>query len=201
MVNPIFIMIHHSGVSYNANSDQFKASNSYHKSLGFPKSSLGYYVGYNYEIAKNGRVRQSRLPGEVTAACYQEGMNSGKCVHICLDGNFNKDQDGELAEFQVYALRDLIRDLILKHDIKEIYFHRDFANKDCPGNNLDKAWIKKLSKFNPKKKDKNTEIIGLLEKVIKLISEYYLCTTFILVYKASFNWGLYDMLDSIIFMV
>jgi len=143
-MEPKFIMIHHSAVSYQKNSDQFNANNNYHKSLWNFKSSLGYYLGYNYEIAKNGRVRQARADGESTAACYQMNMNDGRCIHICLDGNFDIEKP---QSSQIYALRDLLKKLCKKYLIKkeDIFFHNDFAAKSCPGANLDKIFIQNLS--------------------------------------------------------
>lgn len=160
MKTPSCIMVHHSAVSYEKNADQFDANNRFHESLWSFKSSLGFYLGYNYEIAANGQVRQARRDGEQTAACYQarpralfakfislfrpsETMNSGQCIHICLDGNF--DQEKPRPE-QIYALRDLLRSKCRKYGIPKnrIYFHGQFAAKTCPGKNMDAAWIQNL---------------------------------------------------------
>lgn len=136
-------MIHHSAVSYDQNPDQFEANNNYHKKKWNFKSLLGCYLGYNYEIAKSGLIKQARQDGELTIACYQRGMNSGKCVHICIDGNFNME---EPAPEQIYALRDLLRKLAGKYKIKkeEIVFHNAYAKKTCPGKNLDLGFVRSL---------------------------------------------------------
>ena len=138
-------MIHHSAVSYLRNADQFTANNNYHKAQWNFKSSMGFYLGYNYEISAKGLVRQARQDGEQTAACYQKNMNDGRCVHICLDGNFDIEKP---MPAQIYALRDLVKKLAEKYKITTtgIVFHRDYAIKTCPGNNMDINFVRSLIK-------------------------------------------------------
>lgn len=165
-------MIHHSAVSYDKNPDQFEANNNYHKAQWNFKSSLGFYLGYNYEIAKNGKVRQARADGESTAACYQQDMNDGRCIHICLDGHFDNEKP---QPAQVFALRDLVRDLAKKHNIKNenLVFHRDYAPKSCPGSNMDIVFVRSLIEGQNEAKEgensKKEELIGLLNKVVEII--------------------------------
>ena len=151
MQKPKFIMIHHSAVSYALNADQFKANNNYHKAQWNFKSSMGYYLGYTYEIAKSGFIKQARQEGEQTAACYQENMNNGQCIHICLDGNFDIEKP---APEQVYALRDILKGLVKKHGIKKdnIVFHSAYAQKTCPGKNVDLLFVRSLVSSNVFKK-------------------------------------------------
>lgn len=136
-------MIHHTAVSTHKNTDQFTATNNYHRLKWNVKSSLGYYVGYHYEISGRGEVRQSRKDGETSVACWQKNMNDGRCVHICLDGNFDTDL---LPAAQVYALRDVLNSLVEKYNITKdhIVFHNDFAKKTCPGKNINKSFILSL---------------------------------------------------------
>jgi len=136
-------MLHHTAVSYDKNPDQFAANNRYHENKWHVAGSLGFYLGYNYEIAKNGRVRQARTDGEVTLACSQKRMNDGRCVHICLDGNFDLE---EPAPEQIYALRDLLLDLVRKYKLKaeNIVFHNQYAKKTCPGKNIHLDFIRTL---------------------------------------------------------
>ncbi|MCX6795795.1 MAG: peptidoglycan recognition family protein [Candidatus Falkowbacteria bacterium] len=151
MLKPRFIMIHHSAVSYMANADQFEANNNYHKAQWNFKSSMGFYLGYNYEIAKSGFIKQARQEGEQTAACYQENMNNGQCIHVCLDGNFDIEKP---APEQIYALRDLLRGLVKKYGIKKdnIVFHSAYAQKSCPGKNVDLLFVRSLVSSNVFKK-------------------------------------------------
>jgi len=140
-------MIHHSAVSYTKNADQFVANNSYHKEQWNLKSTLGYYLGYNYEIAKSGLKKQARQDGEQTVACYQNNMNSGQCIHICLDGNFDVEKP---APPQIFALRDLLKILVKKYGINKnnIVFHSQFAPKSCPGKNMDINFVRSLVIMN-----------------------------------------------------
>lgn len=151
---PTFLCLHHTGLSHSKNPNQFYSNNNYHKALWQFKSSLGYYLGYNYEISKLGTVMQAREDGERTAACPQQQMNDGRCIHIVLDGNFNIEKP---YPAQIYALRDLLRRLTKKHGINKdkIVFHNQFAQTSCPGTNLDLNFIKSLVSPN---------VIPVLEK-------------------------------------
>ena len=122
---PSNIIIHHSGVSWQKNSDQFFANNNYHRKKWNFKSSLGFYLGYNYEINKLGFVRQARACGEATAACYQKNMNDGRAIHICLDGNFEIERP---FPNEIYALRDLLKLLRGRYAIpkENIFFHKQY---------------------------------------------------------------------------
>jgi len=140
------LMIHHSGISYDKNPNQFEANNRYHKKWNF-KSSLGFYLGYNYEISKDGITRQARRDGERTAACYQQGMNNGKAIHICLDGNFSIEYPTREQEI---ALTKLLKELQLKYPEAKIIHHRDIKTTSCPGNLLSKEWHKNLINNNKK---------------------------------------------------
>lgn len=158
-----YIMIHHTAVSYSKNADQFDANNNYHKNLWSFKSSLGFYLGYNYEIAANGRVRQARKDGERTAACYQKDMNDGRAIHIALDGNF--DIENPKPE-QIFALRDLLKKLVSLYKIEKenIVPHKEFAPKSCPGKNIDMDFIKSLA--FPEEKGAQT-----VEKVVEALKD------------------------------
>lgn len=148
-------MVHHSAVSHEKNADQFVANNEYHRAKWHFLSSLGFYLGYNYEIAKSGFIKQARADGEQTAACYQSvayrgvlprwtgNMNDGRCIHICLDGFFDIEKP---APEQIYALRDFLKGKCRQYGISKgnIYFHRNFAVKTCPGNNMDLNWVRNL---------------------------------------------------------
>lgn len=94
-------------------------------------SSLGSYVGYNYEIAANGQIRQARQEGEVTAAVIAFNLNS---VSICLDGNFDVEMP---TQGQCDALARLILQIMARHavQLENIHPHR-FACGNPPGSVL-----------------------------------------------------------------
>lgn len=170
---PTYIMIHHTLVSYKKNDDQFRANNIYHKNKWNFKSSLGYYLGYNYEISAKGKVRQARKDGEKTAAAYQDNMNDGRAIHIALDGNFDIEKP---LPAQIFALRDLLRKLVEKYKIPKsnIVFHRDYAPKTCPGNNMDINFIRSLIKEQniiDTKNEIKQEIFNLLDNLKSLIKK------------------------------
>ena len=137
-------MIHHTAVSYKLNSDQFEANNRYHQQQFNFKSSLGFYLGYHYEINKAGLSRQARADGEAAAACYQQNHNNGETIHIALDGNFDIEKPNPP---QIYSLRDLLKYLAKRYNIKRenILFHRQYAKKSCPGKNMDLNFIRNLA--------------------------------------------------------
>lgn len=172
MSKPTFICIHHTAISYSKNPDQFEANNNYHKAQWHFKSSLGFYLGYNYEIAYSGRVRKARECGERTAACYQSDMNDGRAIHIALDGNFDIEKP---QPAQIFALRDLLKALVKKFDIKQnnIVFHNRYSNKSCPGNNLELGFVKSLVFPKPKKEENNDikKIIDSLQNAINLLKK------------------------------
>lgn len=137
-----YIFIHHTAVSYGVNPDQWNQTNDYHRDeRQFPISSLGFYVGYNYEIAKDGTVRKAREDGEETAAV--KGYNFCS-LSICLDGNF----DIELpTPMQTIALKNLLKDKMAKYSVplSQVLPHRHFASyKSCYGSKLADDWAQKL---------------------------------------------------------
>ena len=130
---PRNIIVHHSLVA--SKGDQLKGINSYHQKQGFPKSSLGYYVGYQYLINSAGVVTQTREDTESGAHCSQKFMNY-RSIGICLEGHFDLE---EPTIEQVKSLRKLIKDLQHRFTIPDghIYPHRHFATyKSCWGSRL-----------------------------------------------------------------
>lgn len=127
MKTPQYIFIHHTAVSYTKNPDQWKATDAYHKGKGWGGG------GYNYEVAANGSIHQFREDGAVTAAQYQDNMNDGRALSICLDGNFDIE---EPTEQQKAAVVKLLKDKMTKYGIpaENVFCHRKVASyKSCPG--------------------------------------------------------------------
>lgn len=142
-MTPKYIVLHHSAVSIKGNNDQFEAINRTHKvRFNFP-SELGLYVGYQYLIRSDGRVKQCRKDTEVGAHC-REGFMNFKSIGICLEGNFDVDKP---EPFQIFALRDLLRKLSKQYGIpkERVMFHRNYATyKSCPGKNVSQNFIRSL---------------------------------------------------------
>lgn len=141
-MTPHYLILHHTDVSHEKNPDQFNATNNYHKAQKFPKSSLGFYCGYHYEIAKNGRVYQARRNDEIGA--HTLGMNEDS-IGIALDMNGDIEDP---SSNQLFALRDLLKKLYkdLKLTPDSLYFHRTYANyKSCPGNRMNLCYIRNLT--------------------------------------------------------
>lgn len=136
-----FIVLHHSLTARDTTT--FEAVNNYHKNLWDFKSELGYYIGYHYFIAGDGRVYQGRADYEMGAHCYQDNKNEDS-VGICLAGNFDHE---EPSAAQLSSLKVLVKDLMAKYDIPSanLKFHRQYATyKSCPGNKIADDFFKKL---------------------------------------------------------
>mgnify|MGYP001573671679 CR=1 FL=1 len=110
--------------------------NEYHKSLNFPRSTLGYYGGYHYLIEKDGSVFQYRQNYEIGAHDKDENVNS---IGICLAGNFNIELPTKAQEI---AIADLIEKIKTRYNIffGRIEPHRWGDSTDCPGRKLDDHW-------------------------------------------------------------
>lgn len=101
------------------------------------KSSLGYWIGYNYLMDAFGNIRQARKDGEETAAVMGYNKNA---LHCCLAGNFDLENP---TVNQRHALRKWIKEKMIEHSIlpENVHGHRwaDSAKaqgKTCPGKNL-----------------------------------------------------------------
>jgi len=155
---PSNIIVHHSLTPSSIPANQSEKSfNQTHKANGYPKSSLGWYIGYQYVIYGSGEKRQYRREDEAGAHTSQQSMNY-KSVGICLAGNF----DTELpTQAQVATLTALIKELSAKYKIKpeNTYPHRKFATyKSCYGSRLADDWARSLLKAESMQlvKDKGT---------------------------------------------
>mgnify|MGYP001559835005 CR=1 FL=1 len=100
-MKPIRIIIHHT--ANETQEPQLKLTDNYHKQEGFPKSSLGYYVGYTYFVERDGTTTQTRIDTEEQAHTKEFNFNS---IGICLAGNFDKEQP---TTTQRHKLRELIK--------------------------------------------------------------------------------------------
>ena len=133
-----WIIIHHSLVSYDKNSDQFDAIARYHKSKGWGS------IGYQYVLSKNGTIKIGRIDNEVGAHCKEKMMNY-RSIGICLSGNFDEEHP---TEEQILQLKNLVARLRKEYNIPEdhVVGHRYFANyKSCPGVLFTDSMIKNIA--------------------------------------------------------
>lgn len=134
-IYPSRIIWHHS--ADNSDAHQFDKINAHHKSQGFPKSQLGYFVGYHYVIEPDGSVRQARKEDEIGAHDAGENPNS---LGICLAGNFSLRYP---SEAQIASAALLVKQIRGRHKIPitRIEPHRWDDQTECPGTLLADNWL------------------------------------------------------------
>lgn len=134
-IKPSRIVWHHSADA--SAGAQLAKIDAYHKTRDFPKSSLGFYVGYHYLIENDGRTIQTRKETELGAHDTGENLNS---IGICLAGNFNLKYP---TEAQAASAALLIKDIRTRHNIPitRIEPHRWDDDTDCPGKLLPDNWL------------------------------------------------------------
>lgn len=130
------VIIHHSADS--TKEPQLEKIDRYHRERAFPKSSLGYWVGYHFLIEKDGRMIQTRRESEIGAHDKDENNDS---LGVCLVGNF----DIELpTDAQIATLGRLLHDLLWRHHLSfwAIEPHRIGDATSCYGSRLDNNWAR-----------------------------------------------------------
>jgi len=140
------IIIHHTAVSRQLNSQQYEAVREYHKKQGWG------YIGYHYFIEPNGLLMKGRQENVTGAHCKEDRMNY-RSLGVCLAGNFDKEKPTDL---QVESLKDIIAHLRIKYKIsrKNVKFHRHFtAHKSCPGYNFTQILLNKCMPLLELKRD------------------------------------------------
>lgn len=135
---PTKLIVHHSADS--SPSDQLQKIDRYHKSIGFPISTLGFHVGYHYLINHKGLVTCTRADDDEGA--HTKGINF-ESIGICLEGNFDEELP---TEEQKSSLGKLLVELCQKYklDVTDIYPHSAFRNTKCYGSKLDDSWARVL---------------------------------------------------------
>jgi len=163
-MKPTHLIIHHSG---GTDADPMSDSSNYtvamcnrdHKARFNFISSLGWYVGYQYIIEKDGKVTQCRKDDEEGAHTVGQNKNS---IGIMLSGNFDATDP---TESQKTALRELLKQKMTQWSIpkENIVPHRKFASKTCFGKRLPDDWAQKLVVSSPQTKEQiKSEINRLL---------------------------------------
>lgn len=182
MNTPKYIVIHSTDVSWTKNRDQFLAVDNYHKGKDYPKSSLGYYVGY-HRLITGGKNYPAKEDVEVGAHTNQvENGRSinlqslGICVGFDGDVEYPHPDDYKLLQEQIWSWQE-------KYNISDekVVFHRHFNTaKTCPGMLLGPEWKEELlatvAKAKPEDQEEKqreilTQKISLLQQLIKLWQE------------------------------
>jgi hypothetical protein len=193
MVTMIDIGTHHSGPTsptdpYSSSVNLTEAQiNSAHMNRQFNKSSLGWYVGYNIVIYRDGSWKQYRLIGEQTAAAT--GKNFDTC-HIMLIGNFTPGVDSPTLP-QITTLR-LLMGALMDNDPKRVGMRVKDGTKlsftpfrvnphrvlqpnhtSCHGNLLDNNFGREIAFTYIKDKYKSDPV---LYRAMSLIASYFKST-------------------------
>ena len=131
-MKPEYLLLHHDADS--SPDPHFQKVNANHKNRGFPKSSLGFHVGYTWFCGKDGTLKQARAEDEVGAHCSAKGMNF-KSIGVCLAGNFTKEAP---TAYQIESLTVLLDQLQQRWGIPDdkILLHREVGKTACPGVDL-----------------------------------------------------------------
>ena len=128
-MKPVRIIIHTTADLYPF--AQLDRVNDWHRQLDFPKSSLGYYVGYTYFLERDGTIIQTRTDTEQQA--HVRGYNNDS-IGIGVAGNHDYERP---TTTQIHNLKNLILKKMTEHSIlpNNVFGHRIFANgaKTCPG--------------------------------------------------------------------
>jgi len=95
---PKYIIIHHTATSRDKTT--FSSINNGHRKRWNWKSSLGYYIGYQYLITADGTIKQGRADNEDGAHC--RGWND-KSIGIALTGNFMLQIHRHSIDRKLYA--------------------------------------------------------------------------------------------------
>ena len=135
---PNKIIVHHSADS--SQGDQFFKIDTYHRERGFPKSEIGYFVGYHFVINRLGNVTRARKDTEEGAHTIGQNLSS---LGICIEGNFDTELPSEAQE---KSLALLLRGMCEKYKIpaNQIFPHRAFRNTSCYGSGLDNWWAARV---------------------------------------------------------
>jgi len=157
-MRPTCLIIHHTAT--NRNTTTFEAVNNYHKQLWNWKSSLGYYIGYQYFITADGKLRQGRADNEPGAHCVGWNNNS---VGICLTGNFEIEIPTEAQLETLKSLVDFLRNQ-WQIDLKNIFGHKEKRTTLCPGKNL-MVWVEDYRKKSPSSREE------IKKKIIELLNQ------------------------------
>ena len=100
-------------------------------------------IAYHFVIDKNGKINQTNYLD--TISYHVSGKNTAS-IGICLTGNYDIQSPPNAQIDSCVRLITYLNGILGRNLI--IHGHRDFANKSCPGDNIDMEWIKSLVYHN-----------------------------------------------------
>jgi N-acetyl-anhydromuramyl-L-alanine amidase AmpD len=152
---PEVIILHCSGgitndPTYDTSQQSLQVIDNWHKGVPnyFPKSELGWHIGYHYVCEYNtGKITQTRKETEIGCHCLK--MND-KSLGILIVGNFDRLPvlpHSKPSEVQEKSITILLRQLRQRYPNIPIRGHRFYATyKTCPGRNMPDDYGEKLIK-------------------------------------------------------
>jgi len=134
---PCYIVVHHEGGKLD-----FKGVNEYHKQKWGFRSSLGFYIGYQYFIEFSGKIYQGRADNERGAHTVEASRPyywNDNSIGICLQGN---TEETIPTNGQLKSLEDLLNKKMIEYQIPRtsIFGHRNISATLCPGKHL-YSWL------------------------------------------------------------
>ncbi len=137
-----FVIGHHTDSPFTGQ-PQLHAIDSWHKQRGFPKSKMGWYVGYHYVIEENGEIIQTRGLDEIGAHAVncgcktdQSGDKAGKInahsIGVCLVGQLHIIPP---TDAQKKSFHDVVWAIQRSYGSKFL-MHREVKSTSCPGIDL-----------------------------------------------------------------
>lgn len=129
---PTYIIVHNAGGDWT-----FAQLNRSHESQWGFKSSLGFYLGYQYFIEYSGILYQARRDNEEGAHTIGNtpGYFNKNSIGICLQGNMEQEQP---RAKQLETLKELIEKKKKEYSIsnQKVIGHREVSKTSCPGKYL-----------------------------------------------------------------
>lgn len=167
-----YLAVHHTAVE-ETGTHQLFAVNRYHKNKWNMKSTLGWYVGYNYFIDYDGTTTQCRSLNEETIAnkghnCDVESRCDTVSACFALDGDKQVFTDAQIKAW--IELRE-------KYSHLEVTLHKNLqVDRICPGKKISINYLNSLfEKDNNKEKAESIaklqssidRILAILEAILR----------------------------------
>jgi len=97
-------------------------------------------IGYHFVVMPDGLIFIGRSLNEIGAHTFSQNE---KAIGVCLLGNFDEEN---VSEPQWVTMKFLLAFLLHRFNLQpnDIYFHRQFADKTCPGMRLELGDIRQV---------------------------------------------------------